>query len=441
LRLYLTKRVSKKIGAPVEAKLLESVFAFDREVIPLGTIAQGRVSRVQPVNTWQRLRAILSGDFTPLHNAQVDFTTLRLPDGRTVSTHTVETAGLNSIYIEPSKKKGKPKAQPQNQNAGILGTAKQTARDRIQGAINARSRGFADIVRGPNKKEKLVDFLWSKAPYHPQYWRRGARFDTPLQDRLEFGSAALKQEDLATLGTQPAADSLAHVRLLTPLSSASAKPGDPVQAVVTAPLYASGHKLVLPEGTKLTGEVVVAKKARHFHRSGQLRFNFHKVDLPAQIAGLRRAAPVPATLKTQAILEAAEGTGKAPIQVDSEGGVRAKESMTRFIAPVISVVIASQASYEGRHPDADEPGVYVGGGPHVTGRTLGGGLGLGMLGALIAQSSPYVGMAMGYYGAAWSAYSSVAGRGAEVEFEKNAMMEIKFGTRTPSSHLLASAGR
>jgi hypothetical protein len=41
LRLYLTKRVSKRAGAPVEAKLLESVFAFDREVIPAGTVAQG----------------------------------------------------------------------------------------------------------------------------------------------------------------------------------------------------------------------------------------------------------------------------------------------------------------------------------------------------------------------------------------------------------------
>ena len=28
LRLFLTKRVSKKKGAPVEAKLMESVFAF-----------------------------------------------------------------------------------------------------------------------------------------------------------------------------------------------------------------------------------------------------------------------------------------------------------------------------------------------------------------------------------------------------------------------------
>src|SRR5579864_4831507 len=63
LRLYLTKRVSTRAGAPVEAKLLEPVFAFDREVVPAGTIVQGEVSRVQPYSKWQRTRAILNGDF------------------------------------------------------------------------------------------------------------------------------------------------------------------------------------------------------------------------------------------------------------------------------------------------------------------------------------------------------------------------------------------
>ena len=444
LRLYLTNRVSKRAGAPVQAKIMEPVFAFDREVIPAGTVALGRVSRTQAVGKWERVRAILNGDFTPLRRAEVEFTTLKLPNGRELATHTLESMGLNSIYIEPSTKKKKKdhNAQPQNQNGGILGTAKQAAKDRIKGAINARSRGFADIVRGPNKKEKFVDFLWSKAPYHPQYWRRGTRFDAPLRDPLELGFAPVKEDDIRALGTQPPADSVAHVRLLTPLSSASAKQGQSVEALLTAPVFSRDHKLVLPEGTRLTGEVVLARKARHFHRAGQLRFNFQKVDLPEQAANLRPSAPGPTTLKTQAILEAAEASGKAPVEVDSEGGVKAKESKTRFIAPAIALVVASQAGYEGRHPDRDEPGVSVGGGSHVSGRTLGGGLGLGMAGAAIAQTSPYVGMAFGYYGLAWSVYSSVIGRGAEVEFEKNAMMEIKFGARTPGSQFLAaSAGQ
>ena len=140
LRLYLTGRVSKRIGASAQARLMEPVFAFDREVIPAGTIAHGKVSRTQPVAKWERIRAILNGDFTPLRRAQVEFTTLKSPDGRQLDTHTVESMGLNSIYIEPSARKKNQKAQPQNPNEGILGTAKQKAKERIRGAIDARRR-------------------------------------------------------------------------------------------------------------------------------------------------------------------------------------------------------------------------------------------------------------------------------------------------------------
>jgi hypothetical protein len=41
-------------------------------------------------------------------------------------------------------------------------------------------------------------------------------------------------------------------------------------------------------------------------------------------------------------------------------------------------------------------------------------------------------MAFGYYGLAWSVYSSVIARGGEVQFDKNAMMDIRFGERTPA---------
>ncbi len=75
-----------------------------------------------------------------------------------------------------------------------------------------------------------------------------------------------------------------------------------VQAVVTAPLFSSAHKLVLPEGTLLTGEVALARNARHFHRAGRLRFNFQKVDLPQEVANLRPTTPKPVPMQRQALL-------------------------------------------------------------------------------------------------------------------------------------------
>jgi hypothetical protein len=247
----------------------------------------------------------------------------------------------------------------------------------------------------------------------------------------------MKPDELGALGTQPSADSVAHVRLLKALNSASAKQGDVVEAVVTAPLFSPEHKLILPQGTRLTGEVVLAKRGRSFHRAGQVRFNFQKLDLPPEVASLTATTATRVPMKTQAILEAAEGTGPSPIKVDSEGGVQAKESKTRFIAPVISLMLASRAA--DNDADRHHGSGATSGEANVSGRTLGGGLGLGLAGAVISQSSPYVGMAFGYYGLAWSVYSSVMGRGGEVQFEKNAMMDIKFGARTPGSPFLADA--
>ena len=37
VRLYLTKRIPKRLDAPVEGKIMETVFAFDREVLPAGS--------------------------------------------------------------------------------------------------------------------------------------------------------------------------------------------------------------------------------------------------------------------------------------------------------------------------------------------------------------------------------------------------------------------
>src|ERR1700736_4016837 len=73
VRLYLTKRIPKRLGAPVEGKVMEPVFAFDREVLPAGSAVSGRVSAIQPVDKWQRFRSIVGGDFTPLRNALVEF--------------------------------------------------------------------------------------------------------------------------------------------------------------------------------------------------------------------------------------------------------------------------------------------------------------------------------------------------------------------------------
>jgi hypothetical protein len=192
----------------------------------------------------------------------------------------------------------------------------------------------------------------------------------------------------------------------------------------------------LPEGTHLEGTVVAAKKARWFHRSGQLRFNFREINMPAEVAVLKAIAPAatrrPAQkklkMRTQASLQTAESTGTAPLKVDREGGVTTKESKTRFLAATAAVMLARRAG--DNDPVRDQNRQIIGQNPNVAGRTVGGGFGFGLLGAAIAQSSRYVGTGFGYYGMAWSLYSTLIARGAEVHFGKNAMVDIRFNTRS-----------
>src|SRR5216684_5193084 len=64
LRVYLTKRLPKRLNEPVHARLIEPIFAFDREVIPPGAEVLGRVSRLVPASKFARTMAIIGGDFT-----------------------------------------------------------------------------------------------------------------------------------------------------------------------------------------------------------------------------------------------------------------------------------------------------------------------------------------------------------------------------------------
>ncbi len=431
LRLCLSKRVPKKKGAEVKAQVLDPVYAFDRQVIPAGAVVLGRVSRVRPVSKWQRTRAILGGDFTPLHLAEVDFTTLIMPDGRKIPLRTAESVGLNSIASSKWR-------AAMSQNTGVLGRGKQQAKDAIQGQVD-RVKSIPSLVRTPDKKEKIEDYLMAKLPYHPQFVRKGTRFDADLLAPLAFGSETVAPGALAMVGTQPPPGSVVHARLITPLDSASSKQGQPVEAVLAEPVYSAAHKLILPEGTHLKGMVVQARRARLFRRSGQLRFRFRDMELPEEVARLEAIDPAPAAAaappvqrelktRTEAHLQAAESTGKGALKVDSEGGVQAKESKTRFLAAAASVLIARSAA------DTDSGHRAVAGqNQNVGGRTIGGGFGFGMLGAGIAQSSKYVGSAFGYYGMAWSLYSTLIARGSEVQFGKDAMVDIRFDARSDAA--------
>ena len=71
LQVTLTEPLHFKQNESVRARIVEPVYAFDREVIPAGTEVEGRITGFNHVGKWKRLSAMLGGDFTPLREPQI----------------------------------------------------------------------------------------------------------------------------------------------------------------------------------------------------------------------------------------------------------------------------------------------------------------------------------------------------------------------------------
>ena len=423
LRIYVTRRVPYRVGQVVEAKLIEPVWAFDRIVIPAGATLQGQVVRLDPVPKIMRARAILGGDFTPLKRAEVSFTNLTLPDGKAMPLETKESLGLPTIYLppRPAKKPKKPKAAEANRT-GVGAFLRQQAQAQLHSQASARSRGLYDLVRGPNKREWVENYIMSKLPYHPQWYRARTRFDTVLSQPLDFGTVDVASSELTKPGTAVPPNAVGQMRLLTTISSADAQVGDSMQGVLSQPIFSQTHELVLPEGTRFLGKITLTQHARLFHRGGKLRFTIENVDLPqgevpSETAGTQREEPV------QGQLVAVEADPNA-IKVDSEGTATSTESKTRLLRPAIATLVAMKSldNDAGRQTASGTASA-----PNNFGLALGGFSGFGLLGTVAARGPSPIGEALGFYGLAWSVYSNIVARGSEVTFEKNTAIAIQFG--------------
>jgi len=414
LRLYVTKRIRYRKGDPVQAKFADSVWAFDRVVIPVGTVVMGQVVQVDPVPKLFRAMAMVRGDFTPLKQARVSFTRIVLPDGQPIPLETEPSLGLASIYTPPHPPKNK-KPQSHGDTNTKAAQFRSLLKQQAQAQANARTRGMLDFVRTPNKREWLEDFLWAKLPYHPQWYRAGTRFDAILERPVEFGSVFLAAKTVEGPGNETVPDTPVQVRFLSSISSKDARVGDPVAGILSQPLFSSERKLVLPEGTRLTGKVTQSRPARFFHRGGQLRFVFDRVEVPAFTSAPARVQG------TQAQLTAAEETS-GRLQIDSEGTAKATESKTRLLRPLLAGLIAAKSMDN----DTGKQTASGGANANYSGATLGGFSGFGLFGMALAQGPRPIGTALGFYGLGWSVYTTIVSRGRDVTFDKESAMAIRF---------------
>ncbi len=396
LHIRVTHTANLHTGELVTGVLTAPIFVRDRMVLPAGSAVQGTVVAYVPVEHLVRVQALLNGDVTPLHNPVVEFTTVHLAADDT-------DVPLNARALISD-----------SQLVRFTAAKKQSLVRQGISAAKTRIHDTFAAVFGPGRRDRAVRLLYSQLPYHPQRIWSGTQFVAELSAPLTLELPAeppVMDSDDGSLGGK-----VVDARLTETLSSASAKKGEAVVALVTVPVFDQDHKLILPEGAELDGIVSASKPARSFGRNGQLRFAIRGVK--EQQATSRRKETVYGTLS------GADGNAGQNLSVDSEGNVKANPDKNRFLAPLLLAVTAMAGADE----DAGKAG---GGGSPSAGNMTVASNGFGLIARVIAVtvSSRNVALGFGAYAFAKSIYFRFLMRGHEVTFARDTQLEITFSAR------------
>ena len=409
LQVALDREVRiRRVGQPVEAKVVQPVYSFDKLVVPVGSEVTGKVARIERLSKKMRTLGLMNADFSPPRKIEVEFDELVLPDGRHMRLHTIVSpspSGVMQFVASP------PTGQAKKSRARNFVTRKiSDAREQMQQDWHAAT----ELVKQPGKIHRAKRIGMAQLPYRPQYLDAGTHYDAELQQPLDFGNETVVPDAFSSVGARPPAGSVVHALLLTPLSSATATQGEAIDALVTAPVFAA-DKLILPEGSHLRGSVLQVRPARRLKKNGQLRIVFHQISPPG---GIEEAI--------EGTIEGVDVGTNEHLTLDSEGGAEVTTPKTRYLTTAISVALAVSSVT----PDSDaETGVYSTG--ESGGRAIDGAFGFRALGIATAAlvHSRVFSSGLGIYGAGMMVYSHFLTRGRDVVYPKDTAMSIGLGAR------------
>jgi hypothetical protein len=346
----------------------------------------------------------LNADFTPPHKLSVSFDKLILPDGHSLDLHADMVPGSGQVIKLAT-------ADEHKKNA-----VKDAATQKMDEA-RAQWNNAMKQVESAGKIHLAMRYAVDRLPVHPQYINAGTVYFAELSQPIDFGSESVSAETLSNIGTAPPPGSLVHAVLLTSLNSGTTRKSSDVEAEVTQPLVDQG-RLILPAGTHLRGTVLQVRRARYWHRNGQLRISFRDVVLPNG-----------AVQAVDTRLEGIQSDSADNAQLDSEGGTKSTPSKTRYLETGASVGLALIGS--GGREDVGDAGPAAGG---ATGFKL-----IGLMVGLTFRSHTY-GILMSAYGGSRSIYTNFIAKGREIVFPKDTAMEIGFGSRTSLPMPAANSG-
>ena len=413
LPVVLDKEIRlQRTGQTIRGKIAEPVYAFDKLVVPAGSTVSGSVTRIDGVPALKRTMAALNANFSPARNVEITFDELVLPDGRRVPLRTLVSPASQGVLQFATAAEPKERSEGKKENAAKKLASEKAGEKKRE--ISQEWDSAKQQIRAPGKIHRLKRIAIAQLPFHPQYFDAGTRFNAELLDPLDFGTEEMNPEKIQMVGTAPAAGSIIHALLKTPLSSFSAQKGDSVEAIMTEPLV-TNSQLILPEGTSLRGSVLQVQPARRLHRNGQLRIVFHEI-----------VPPRSAEQHVEASLEGVEVKDNQHLNLDSEGGAQTTTPKTRYLTTGISIALAASSLM----PDADAGSAGLSVGEEGKG-ALNGASGFGVIGFITGAlvHSRAVAAGFGVFGASMSVYDHFLSRGLDVAYPKDTAMAIGFGSR------------
>jgi len=384
LQVETSRHYPMKAGEAIEARLLHPIFCRGDLAVPANTPLRGRVVSLGP-DTKTRWHGRLRGDFTPFHTVQVQFEEMMLPSGPLVISTTVADNGAPVLRLSA------PGALPKQSLLSRQWTrAKSNLHDRVE------------YITAPGKADRALQLLYHQLPYHPE------RIDAQTAWSFEL-TAPLDLPNIPAAGATPTPPPpvsgkseiwSVHATLSRDLTSATARQGDPVEALVVEPVFDRDRNLVVPQGSKLIGRVSAAKAARSLGRNGKLRFNFQQVQFPEgfnqPVQGSLAGA---ATEKTQ------------NLSLDAEGTITPRNKASA-IGPILLTLLAGRA--------LDEDG-------NLTLQTGVASNSFGLIGRIVGMAAGNRNFAagLGYYAAGLSFYDNFLQPGRDVVFPHDTRIEIE----------------
>jgi hypothetical protein len=406
LRVELNKSYPMKVGTKVEGHLTEPVYLIDHVAVPADSKVYGIITGKHAVSRQVRTAAMFNGDLTPLKNADVTFSELETPDGRHFAIETDTTERTSKVVRMESSDPGPRRSLGQ----------------RIAAAFRWTKRETSAAFTSPHKLDTAKQALYAQIPVHPQELWAGTQFDAELKQPLALtGQEAPEPVPAADLSELKLTGNI-EARLVDPVDSATARPGMPVEAVLTQPLFEDGasgpvevaslaapvlpqseKKLLLPAGTHLIGSVVEAKPAGMFGHNGSLRLTFRKAELPEGDERVVHGRVV-----------AVESVKNDRVRIDNEGQMKANGG-SRFLAPITLGSLAAVSDSTGAGLAKE---VMTSNGLDLLTRVVG---------TAVSNGGLITGFA--YYEVGKVVFDTWIARGHEVTFAKNTRLEIELSQR------------